>query len=113
MVSVIFPVVLKSPVGVGSHMPRDRCQLGWVHEVGKHMKKWRGDDYVYERLPDGHEMRKHRSVILGLKCQMKKWEAEKALRDILLNPWRWFVHPKRSPFGGFGKTNIGRCTRRS
>lgn len=85
MVSVIFPVVLKSPVGVGCHMPRDRCQHGWVHEVGKHTKKWRGDYYVYERLPDGREKRKHRSVILGLKCQMKKWEAEKALRDILLN----------------------------
>jgi len=74
-----LPAVVKSPVGVGRRMPRDRHQRGWVHEVGKAVKKWRGDYYTYEVGPDGREKRRHRMVILGLKSKLKKWEAEAKL----------------------------------
>ena len=64
-------------------MPRDRHQNGWVEETGKKVKKWNGRYYVYLKQSDGAEHRKHRSVILGLKAQMRKWEANTKLEDII------------------------------
>jgi len=64
-------------------MPRDRYQRGWVEETGKHIKKWKGHYYVYERQIDGSERRCHRAVILSNKAELKKWEAEKKLQAII------------------------------
>src|SRR3954468_23496237 len=64
-------------------MARDRYQEGWVEEVGKKAKKWKGHYYVYIRRPDGAETRAHRAVTLGKKSELKKWEAEKKLRAII------------------------------
>ncbi|MCC6591634.1 MAG: site-specific integrase [Bryobacterales bacterium] len=64
-------------------MPRDRHQNGYVEETGKRTKKWKGHYYVYVAQPDGSEKRAHRAAILGLKSQMKKWEAEKLLQQII------------------------------
>lgn len=83
MVPVTFLEVLKSPIGVGRHMPRDRYQRGWVEEVGRHVKKWRGHYYVYRIGPDGKEKRHHKTATLGLKGQMDKWQAAKALQEII------------------------------
>ena len=69
--------VVKSPVGMGVNMSRDRHQSGWVHETGKRIKKWKGHFYIYRTGTDEKERRHHRAVILGLKAQMRKWEAEK------------------------------------
>ena len=78
-----FPSVVKSPVGVGRQMPRDRFQKGHVHATGKLIKKWKGHYFTYEVSPDGKEKRIHRAVILGQKSQMKKWEAQQALAMII------------------------------
>jgi integrase len=67
----------------GRHMARDRHQTGYVEETGKRTKKWKGHYYVYVRQEDGSEERRHRATILGLKSQMKKWEAEKLLQQII------------------------------
>ena len=83
MVPVTFPEVLKSPTGMGVHMARDRHQTGWVHETGKRVKKWKGHFYIYRVGTDGNERRHHRAVILGPKVQMRKWEAEKRLQEII------------------------------
>jgi integrase len=64
-------------------MPRDRHQNGWVEEIGKKAKKWKGHFYVYIRQPDGSEKRIHKAPILGPKTELKKWEAEKKLRSII------------------------------
>ncbi len=75
--------VVKSPIGMGVHMSRDRHQTGWVHETGKRIKKWKGHFYIYRTGTDGKERRHHRAVIIGLKAQMRKWEAEKRLQEII------------------------------
>jgi len=64
-------------------MSRERHQHGRVVESGKRVKKWKGYYYVYLREPDGTEIRAHRGVTLGLKSEMKKWEAEKKLQEII------------------------------
>jgi len=64
-------------------MPRNRHQQGWVVESGKRRKVWRGHFYVYAKTPDGSETRRHRNVTLGAKSEMKKWEAEKKLQQII------------------------------
>lgn len=64
-------------------MSRDRHQDGWVEECGGRVKKWRGHYYVYERQADGSEKRRHRSLILGPRARLKKWEAEQALRQVI------------------------------
>jgi integrase len=52
-------------------------------ESGKRVKKWKGYYYVYLRGPDDTEVRAHRGVTLGLKSELKKWEAEKKLQGII------------------------------
>lgn len=64
-------------------MSRDRHQAGMVEETGKRTKKWRGHYYVYVREIDGSERRVHKAVVLGRRAEMKKWEAEKALRAVI------------------------------
>jgi len=73
--------VIKSPFGLGKNMSRERHRRGWVEETGKRAAKWKGHYFVYERKLDGEETRKHRAPILGLKAEMKKWEAEKRLQE--------------------------------
>lgn len=75
--------VNKSPVGVGSNVGRSRWQRGWVEECGKNVKKWRGHYYIYLRQLDGSEKRAHRSVMIGLKSQMRKSEAERKLQQLI------------------------------
>ena len=75
--------VIKSPFGLGRHMSRERHQRGWVEETGKHVVKWKGHYFVYERQLNGTEIRRHRAPILGIKAEMKKWEAEKRLQEII------------------------------
>ena len=52
-------------------------------ESGKRRKMWRGHFYVYLKRPDGTEVRRHRNVSLGAKSELKKWEAEKKLEQII------------------------------
>ena len=56
--------------------------------VGKHIKKWRGHFYVYQRLPDGREVRRFRNLYLGLKSEMDKGEARTMLRDMIARETR-------------------------
>jgi integrase len=64
-------------------MGRDGYQEGRVVLVGKRVKKWRGHFYVYLKLADGSEIRRHRNVPLGLKGEMDKGEAKTKLREII------------------------------
>jgi hypothetical protein len=64
-------------------MGRDRYQEGRVVLVGKRVKKWRGHFYVYQRQPDGSEVRRFRNVHLGLKSEIDKGRARGMLRDII------------------------------
>jgi integrase len=73
----------KSPIAIGSNLGRSRWQRGWVEETGRKAKKWKGHYYIYVLQLDGTEKRGHRSVILGLKSQMRKSEAEKKLQEIV------------------------------
>lgn len=72
------PDEVRSLMSIGRRMPKDRHQEGWVEEVGKRRRKWRGHYYVYEIQPDGTEKRRHKAPTLGLKSEMKKYEAEKS-----------------------------------
>ncbi len=74
---------VKSILSAGRHMGRDRYQEGRVVLVGKHIKKWRGHFYVYQKQQDGSEVRHHRNVPLGLKSEMDKGEAKAKLREII------------------------------
>ena len=64
-------------------MGRDRHQEGRVVLVGKHIKKWRGHFYVYQKQADGSEVRRHRNIPLGLKSEMDRGEAKAKLREII------------------------------
>lgn len=64
-------------------MPKARSQQGRVEEVGKRLRQWRGHYFVYVRREDGSEVRKHKIVNLGPKAQMRKFEAQKKLREII------------------------------
>jgi integrase len=61
---------------------RNRHQEGWVEERGKKRKMFYGHYYVY-LVEDGLEKRKHRQVVIGPKSEMRKWEAENKLREII------------------------------
>jgi integrase len=64
-------------------MARERQQRGWVEETGKKVKKWRGHYFIYIRNSETVDTRKHRVVTLGLKSELRKWEAEKKLKEII------------------------------
>jgi integrase len=74
---------VKSILSAGRHMGRDRYQEGRVVLVGKHIKKWRGHFYVYQKQTDGSEVRRHRNIPLGLKSEMDRGEAKAKLREII------------------------------
>jgi integrase len=82
-VSIPIQMVLKSPVGVGREMPRDRHQTGWVHKSPYKRAKWYGEYFVYRRATGGEEKRVHKTAILGLCSSMKRSEAMKALQKII------------------------------
>ena len=74
---------VKSILSAGRHMGRDRYQEGRLVLVGKHIKKWRGHFYVYQKQTDGSEVRRHRNIPLGLKSEMDRGEARAKLREII------------------------------
>ena len=78
-------------------MPRDRYQHGWIEETGKKVKKWKGHYYVYILTVDGKEKRRHCSAILGLKSEMRKWEAERELGKIIERESRGHGQAKPDP----------------
>jgi integrase len=82
------PITVKSILAAGRHMGRERYQEGRVVLVGKHIKKWRGHFYVYQRQPDGSEVRRFRNVYLGLKSEIDKGQARVMLRDMIAQETR-------------------------
>lgn len=58
-------------------------QEGSVHEKGTRIKKWYGQFRVYLRNQQGEEVSKRKKVVLGLKSQLRKHEAEEKLREII------------------------------
>ena len=58
-------------------------QAGNVYERGTRIKKWYGQFRVYQRDQQGKEVRKNKKVVLGLKSQLRKHEAEEKLREII------------------------------
>ena len=64
-------------------MPRERYQKGYVEEIGKKARKWRGHYFVYVRSADGKDIRKHRVVTLGPRSELRKWQAETKLKEII------------------------------
>jgi integrase len=65
-------------------MPRDRYQKGSVEDTGKSgakKPKWKGHYWIYERQADGSDRRVHKSIVLGPKKSLRKWEAEKRLEQ--------------------------------
>lgn len=82
------PTTIKSILAAGRHMGRERYQEGRLLLVGKHIKKWRGHFYVYERQADGSEVRRFRNVHLGLKSEMDKTQARTMLHDMIARETR-------------------------
>jgi len=58
-------------------------QKGSVYEKGIRIKKWYGKFRVYMRDREGKEVVKTQRVVLGLKSQLRKHEAEKKLQEII------------------------------
>jgi integrase len=58
-------------------------QKGRVFEKGKRIKKWYGQFRVYMIDRDGEEVQKTRKVVLGLKSEFRKYEAERKLEEIV------------------------------
>src|SRR5271170_246013 len=76
-------VPMKSPIGVGRLLGRNRSQDGWVEKVGKKAKKWRGNWTSYTIVADGTEHRHHHTRTLGLCSEMSKTVAKSKLREII------------------------------
>lgn len=62
---------------------RSRFQRGWVEMTGLKTKKWKGHFYTYEKGTDGKDRRVHRAVIVGLKSEMGKKDAERILQEVV------------------------------
>lgn len=77
------PDALRSILEAGRHMARDRYQRGRVEAVGSTVKKWRGHYYLYERLADGSEVRRHKTVTLGLRAKLSKGDAARKLQETI------------------------------
>jgi hypothetical protein len=58
-------------------------QRGRVFERGKRIKRWYGQFRVYRIDRDGKEVEKTRKVVLGLKSQIRKYQAEERLQEII------------------------------
>jgi integrase len=59
---------------------RDRGQNGHLEIIGKRVQRWKGHYYVYEQQPDGTEVRRHKSITLGLRSEMTRKQANDKLR---------------------------------
>ena len=58
-------------------------QQGIVYEKGARRKKWYGQFRVYLHDQNGKEIKKNKKVVLGLKSELKKHQAEEKLRQII------------------------------
>ncbi len=58
-------------------------QKGRVFEKGKRIKKWYGQFRVYRTDREGKEVERTRKVVLGLKSELRKYEAEERLEGIV------------------------------
>lgn len=58
-------------------------QKGRVFEKGKRIKKWYGQFRVYRIDRDGKEVERTRKVVLGFKSELRKYEAEEKLEQIV------------------------------
>ena len=58
-------------------------QKGRVYEKGKRIKKWYGQYRLYMRDREGKEVERTRKVVLGLKSELRKYEAEERLQEII------------------------------
>jgi integrase len=58
-------------------------QKGRVFEKGKKIKKWYGQFRVYRIDREGKEVERTRKVVLGLKSELRKYEAEEKLEEIV------------------------------
>ena len=54
-------------------------QKGRVFEKGKRIKKWYGQFRVYRVDREGKEVERTRKVVLGLKSELRKYQAEEKL----------------------------------
>src|SRR6266545_1976010 len=72
-----------NPKELGRHMGRERYERGYVKKVGKRRKVWEGHYHVYVKLPDGKEIRRHRTKNLGVCSELSKWRAEDALKKLI------------------------------
>ena len=59
-------------------------QKGTVYLQGARERKWYGKFRVYRRDRDGRELERTRKVVLGLKSELRKWEAERKLQEVIL-----------------------------
>jgi len=58
-------------------------QKGRVFEKGKRIKKWYGQFRVYRLDREGKEIERTRKVVLGLKSEFRKFQAEEKLEEIV------------------------------
>ena len=58
-------------------------QKGTVFELGKRVKKWYGQFRVYRKDREGKEVERSRKVVLGLKSELRKHQAEEKLQEII------------------------------
>jgi integrase len=58
-------------------------QQGNVYEQGVRVKKWYGQFRLYRRDQDGKEFSRNKKVVLGLKSQLRKHQAEEKLREVI------------------------------
>jgi hypothetical protein len=69
-------------------------QRGRVFEKGKRKKKWYGQFRVYATDREGKEVERTRKVVLGLKSELRKHEAEERLQELIRREMeRKRVHP--------------------
>ena len=82
-------------------------QKGTVYLQGAREKKWYGKFRVYMRDRDGREVERTRKVVLGLKSELRKWEAERKLQAVILkengngNVAHLFISDDTVTFGWF------------
>jgi hypothetical protein len=55
---------------------RGRGQTGTLEIVGKKRQRWRGHYLVYETFPDGQEIRRHKTIVLGLRSELTRHRQE-------------------------------------
>jgi integrase len=58
-------------------------QKGRVYEKGKRIKKWYGQYRLYMKDREGKEVERTRKVVIGLKSELRKYQAEEKLQAII------------------------------